>query len=134
MFVCSFVHSFIARAHPVPRARAQEFILRPKVKRRPHPRVELSQVEKEEWELRRPTSASHPTTFQARHLKTNKTYLNKPTTVDLSLKAPAPRQGVNHAGVPRAIRWLANPRWTDDSQTMVEPVWIQLFRSVLSYK
>ena len=38
---------------------------------------------------------------------------------DLSLKAPAPRQGVSHAGVPRAIRWLANPRWTDDSRTML---------------
>ena len=52
-------------------------------------------------------------------------YLHKSTTVDLSLKAPAPRQGVNHAGVPRAIRLLANPRWTDDSRTMAEPVWTQ---------
>jgi len=53
--------------------------------------------------------------------------------VDLSLKAPAQGQGVYYAGVPRAIRWLANPRWTDDSQTMLEPVWIQRFHSVLPY-
>ena len=53
--------------------------------------------------------------------KQNILYLNKSTTVDLSLKAPAPRQGVNHAGVPRAIRFLANSCWTDDSRIYFIP-------------